>query len=49
MPEAYCVKCGEKREMQDPTETTTKNDRPMLKGSCPVCDTTLTLFVKSEA
>ncbi len=39
--EAYCVKCREKREMQDEEEVTMKNGRPALKGVCPVCGTKL--------
>jgi Zn finger protein HypA/HybF involved in hydrogenase expression len=37
--EAYCVKCKEKREMNDPKEVTTKNGRKMTQGICPVCGT----------
>ena len=39
--EAYCVKCREKREMQDEEVVTMKNGRPALKGVCPVCGTKL--------
>jgi galactose-1-phosphate uridylyltransferase len=39
MATAYCVKCREKREIKDPQETTLKNGRPALKGTCPVCGT----------
>lgn len=46
MAQAYCVKCGEKREMQNPQEARTKNDRKMLKGTCPECGTKMSLFVK---
>jgi hypothetical protein len=43
MPEqAYCVKCREKRDIQDPKEVTLKNDRKALQGTCPVCGTKLT-------
>ena len=34
---AYCVKCKEKKEMKDPVEGTTKNGKPITKGTCPVC------------
>lgn len=47
MTEAYCVKCGEKREMEDPTEATADNGQRMLKDTCPECGTSLTRFVKS--
>ncbi|QIG60059.1 hypothetical protein [Dishui Lake large algae virus 1] len=43
---AYCVKCREKREMKDAKEVTTKNDRKMLTGTCPVCGTKMNLFIK---
>jgi hypothetical protein len=39
--EAYCVKCREKREMQDEEEVTMKNGRPAVQGKCPVCGTKL--------
>ena len=45
--EAYCVKCKEKRIMQDPTDTTTKNGRNAKTGTCPVCGTKLFRFVTS--
>jgi len=39
--EAYCVKCKKKVVMQNPQEVTTKNGRPALRGTCPVCGTGL--------
>ena len=39
--EGYCMKCKAKREMQDTIEVTTKNGRPMTKGKCPECGTTI--------
>ena len=39
--EAYCVKCKAKREMVDPVEGATKNGRPITKGKCPECGTTM--------
>lgn len=39
--EAYCVKCKAKRVMQDPVEGTTKNGKPITKGKCPECGTTI--------
>lgn len=39
--EAYCMKCKEKKEMQNPAESTTKNGKPITKGSCPVCGSTI--------
>lgn len=38
-PQAYCVKCKTKREMQDHTQITMKNGRPATEGKCPVCGT----------
>lgn len=37
--EAYCVKCKAKREMKNPENTTMKNGKPAVKGTCPVCGT----------
>ena len=39
--EAYCVKCKAKKIMQDPVEGTTKNGKPITKGKCPDCGTTI--------
>ncbi len=39
MVEGYCVKCKAKRVMKDPEETTLKNGRPAVKGTCPECNT----------
>lgn len=39
--EAYCVKCRAKREIKDPQEVTMKNGRPAMKGTCPVCGTSI--------
>ena len=39
MATAYCVKCRTKREIQDQKETTLKNGRPAMKGTCPECGT----------
>ena len=39
--EAYCVKCKAKKVMQDPVESTTKNGKPITKGKCPDCGTTI--------
>jgi len=36
---AYCVKCKEKKEIQNPEEVTMKNGRSALKGKCAVCGT----------
>ena len=41
MAEAYCVKCKTKREVKDAQQITMKNGKPALKGSCPVCGTSM--------
>jgi hypothetical protein len=46
--EAYCVKCKTKREMKDGKQVVLKNGRPAMKGTCPVCGTKLTRFLKKE-
>ena len=43
--EAYCVKCKQKRIMDNATDTTTKNGRRAKEGSCPVCGTRLFRFI----
>ena len=35
------MKCKAKKEIKDPVEVTTKNGRPMTKGVCPDCGTTV--------
>jgi len=43
--EAYCVKCKQKREMQDAKEVEMKGKggtkRRAMKGKCPKCGTTM--------
>ena len=39
MTEAYCVKCRQKREIQNPEVTKLKNGRPAVKGTCGECGT----------
>ncbi|MCP8307402.1 MAG: hypothetical protein H3Z54_01715 [archaeon] len=41
MTQAFCVKCKAKREIKNPTPVTLKNKRPAIKGTCPVCGTTI--------
>jgi hypothetical protein len=43
--EAYCVKCKKKVEMKDGKETKTKKGTKMMKGKCPVCNTTVCRMV----
>ncbi len=47
--QAYCVKCRTMREMKDPKDATTKNNRPIIKGSCTVCGTGLNIIGKTIA
>jgi Domain of unknown function (DUF5679)/Phospholipase A2-like domain len=41
----YCVKCKNKTETVDVQNVVSKNNRPMLRGKCAVCETTKTQFV----
>ncbi|HTI13192.1 MAG TPA: DUF5679 domain-containing protein [Dictyobacter sp.] len=43
--EAYCVKCRQKRVMNDSKQIVTKNGRNALEGVCPVCGTRLFRFI----
>jgi hypothetical protein len=45
---AYCVKCKEKRDMKDPKKAQAKNDRWMMKGTCPHCGTKMFRFISDE-
>jgi hypothetical protein len=47
--QGYCLKCREKREMQDPQEVTLKNGRPAMQGTCPVCGTKITVIGGKKA
>lgn len=40
-PLAYCVKCKQKREIQDAHEVTMKNGRIAVRGTCRVCGSML--------
>lgn len=37
--EGYCLKCRQKREINNPEETTTERGVRMAKGQCSVCNT----------
>ncbi len=37
--QAYCVKCGAKREIKSAKAIVMKNKRPATQGVCPVCGT----------
>ncbi len=46
--EGYCVKCREKRKVKNAKVEETKSGRPMAKGKCPVCGTTVTRFLSDK-
>jgi len=46
--EGYCVKCREKRTITDGKVVKTAKGRPMAKGTCPKCGTTVTRFLSSK-
>ena len=37
----YCLKCKERREIQDPRVVTMKNGRAATRGACGECGTTI--------
>jgi hypothetical protein len=39
--EAYCLKCRQKREMQNEKTVSMKNGKPAVQGKCSVCGTTM--------
>ena len=45
--DAYCLKCREKREINNPEQVTLKNGRPATKGDCPICGTKVFRIGKS--
>ena len=47
--EAYCVKCKQKREMQDPQAEFTASGTPGTRGTCPVCGTTMFRMGRTDA
>ncbi|BCL82851.1 alpha/beta hydrolase [Ktedonobacteria bacterium brp13] len=42
---AYCIKCRQKRPMQNAKQIVTKNGRNAMEGHCPVCGTRLFRFI----
>lgn len=46
--DGYCVKCREKREIKDAQKVEMDNGRKALKGTCPVCGTKITRFIKDD-
>ena len=47
--EAYCMKCKQKREMVNPVASFTVNGKPITKGECAVCGTTVSRMGLTEA
>ena len=39
--DGYCVKCREKREMNNTAESVTSRGMRMMKGQCSVCKTNM--------
>jgi uncharacterized Zn-binding protein involved in type VI secretion len=39
--EAYCLKCRQKRPIQNARQVTMKNGKPATQGKCGTCGTTL--------
>lgn len=46
--EGYCVKCREKRSIKGGQVGETAKGRPMAKGACPECGTTVTRFLSKK-
>ena len=47
--EAYCVKCREKREIQNPVADFNRAGAPVTKGTCVVCGTKMNRMGRTEA
>lgn len=51
--QAYCVKCKEKRDITNPVEVEMKGKgdvvRHALKGTCPVCGTSMFRILGKKA
>ena len=47
--EAYCVKCREKREIQNPVADFNRAGAPVTKGTCGVCGTKMNRMGRTEA
>ena len=44
----YCVKCKKRTDTTNERITTTKNNRHMKRGTCVICGTTKTQFIKAS-
>jgi hypothetical protein len=47
--EAYCVKCRETIEMEDPQAVWTRKGAPGTRGTCPMCASTVFRMGKTDA
>lgn len=45
----YCVKCKQKRDMNNPQSITFKNNKQGVSGTCPVCGIKMVRIVASSA
>lgn len=46
--DGYCVKCRKQRKVRQGKVEKTAKGRPMAKGSCPECGTTVTRFLSDK-
>jgi hypothetical protein len=46
--EGYCVKCKTKRQVKNGKVEKTASGKPIAKGKCPVCGTTVTRFLSEK-
>lgn len=46
--EGYCVKCRKTQSIKAGTIVTTAKGRPMAKGVCPECGTTVSRFLSGK-
>jgi len=44
--EAFCVKCRKRVVPKNPEVVTLRNGRRAIKGTCPICGTTVYRFTK---
>ena len=44
----YCVKCRKQQQIKQGQVQTTAKGRPMAKGTCPTCGTTVTRFLSDK-
>jgi hypothetical protein len=46
--EAYCVKCRDRRKIENPQPVTLANGRNAVQGTCPTCGTKIMRIVKAS-